>query len=200
MDQETVRQAYFALKGHILRKEVYASDGKPESVNPYTVDETNFQIILQQKRGDASFAVFQVNARESIAYNYERNPYDPRVSQDFVLETDPLNGEIKKSVSVFLPRRPVADPEVLLYPEQQVLKAILKSNLHINTSDDLDYRYRGIEYDNREYELLGILRGNDKRYFSFENIKDQADTAQENILPYLADFLPGGLQVRQLAW
>lgn len=200
MDQETVRQAYFALKGHILRKEVYASDGKPESVNPYTVDESNFQVMLQQTRGHASFAVFQVNARESIAYNYERNPYDPRVSQDFVLETDPLNGEIKKSVSVFLPRRLVTDPEVLLYPEQQVLKAILKSNLHINTSDDLDYRYRGIEYDNREYELLGILLDNDKRYFSFENIKDQADTAQENILPYLADFLPGGLQVRQLTW
>ena len=39
---DEVREAYCALKGMVLRTEVYAADGSPRAPNPYSVTEQNF--------------------------------------------------------------------------------------------------------------------------------------------------------------
>jgi hypothetical protein len=96
-------QAYAALKGSLLRTEVYGQDGSALQDVPYTVNESNFTVTLRQPAIAGINAAFLVSPRESIVYHYERNASDPRVQQNFTLEVDPLSGEISKSCTLFTP-------------------------------------------------------------------------------------------------
>ena len=196
---DTLRQACVALKGHVMRTEVYADDEGPLSKNPYTVKETNVRVALVHPVQDKQFAVFRIEPRESISYDYERNPDDPRIQQEFVLEVDALSGETKSSCTVFFPRRASADPQVKLYPEQQLLKATAHKTDLIDTSADLPYRYRGIPYQQQEFEIFN-LDIKDQAYFTYEEIKEQVPDALKRIVPYNSDPAPLALQARQLTW
>ena len=77
LTEDEEREACRALKGAMLRQEVYALDGTDKAEIPYTVAEQNFTIRVLQGRGDNRHAVFFTHAREAINYHYERNPDDP---------------------------------------------------------------------------------------------------------------------------
>lgn len=74
------REACRALKGMMLRQEVYADDASPESDAaimerakiPYTVVEQDFTIRALQPRAGNRHAVFFTHPREAITYHYER--------------------------------------------------------------------------------------------------------------------------------
>ena len=197
-DPETILQAYAALKGEVMRQEVYALDGSVKQENPYTATESNVEVKLIQPRGNQQYAVFHVNPRESISYHYERNPSDPRVQQEFTLEVDPQCGETKKNCTVFLPRRSDSASSTNIYPEQKKLTATAIHNDYINTPDTVSYRYRGVPYQTQEFEILG-LELNGKQYFSFVDVVP-VRSALDNPLPYQAATTPGLLQARQLTW
>ncbi len=124
---EEEREACRALKGSMLRQEVYALDGTDKQNHPYTVTEQNFAIRVLQRRGDNGHAVFLTHARESISYHYERrlvpvfngqivdevtasaNPDvkwlpDPRVAHALTLEVDNF-GNVLRSASAGYGRR-----------------------------------------------------------------------------------------------
>lgn len=192
---ETIRQAYAALKGTVMRQEVYALDNRLEQDIPYTVSESNVTVRLVQPKGDQLYAVFLVSPRESITYRYERNPEDPRIQQEFTLEVDLLCGKTKKSCTVYLPRRTGNSP---IYPEQQEPTATARYDQYINTSDATPYRYRGVPYQSQEFEVLGLdLKG--KSYCSFADVIP-ITAALDNPLPYQAAPTPGQLQAQQLTW
>ena len=65
------REACRALKGTVLRQEVYALDGTDEEEHPYTVTESNYTIRQVQPRQGEQYGVFFVHPRESLAYHYE---------------------------------------------------------------------------------------------------------------------------------
>ena len=77
---EEEREACRALKGMMLRQEVYADDAPPGSspevsqraATPYTVVEQNFAIHTVQHRGGNCHAVFFTHPGEAITYHYER--------------------------------------------------------------------------------------------------------------------------------
>lgn len=196
-DPETWRQAYVALKGKQIRKEIYANDDLPESVNPYTVEQSNYEVILVQLRQEQAHATFRVNPQQQISYRYERKPDDPMVQQYFNLETDPLCGQVKKACTVYLPRR----TQVLekTYPEQLSLKATVQYNEYINKLDTADVRWRGLPAEEQQFEAFG-LELETQGYFSYESIKAQIDTAFQKIVPYEAAVNPEELQLRQLNW
>jgi len=77
-----VREACRALKGSILRREVYALDGTEAQSRPYLASERNYTIALVQSRGDRKYGVFFVHPREAIEFYYERKLYD--VAEDDV--------------------------------------------------------------------------------------------------------------------
>jgi hypothetical protein len=106
------REACRALKGSVLRQEVYALDGTDEAEHPYTVTESNYEIRQLQPRQDGQYGVFFVHPRESLAYHYERHPEDPRVAHQMTLEVDGF-GNVLKSAAIAYPRRkhPGAYPE-----------------------------------------------------------------------------------------
>ncbi|SFU01179.1 RHS repeat-associated core domain-containing protein [Geodermatophilus amargosae] len=101
LSSDDERQACRALKGQLLRQEVYACDGTDREPHPYTVSERNYSVI-QHAPG-----VFAVHPRDSVTVNYERNPADPRVSHAVTLDVDDF-GTVLHSVALAY-RRAVAD-------------------------------------------------------------------------------------------
>jgi RHS repeat-associated protein len=102
---EEEREACRALKGSMLRQEVYADDAgpgaTPEQIEraraPYTVTEQNFSIRSLQPRGANRHAAFFTHAREAISYHYERNQADPRIQHALTLEVDDLGNVLKQA-------------------------------------------------------------------------------------------------------
>jgi RHS repeat-associated protein len=102
---EEEREACRALKGSMLRQEIYADDAgqgaTPKQVQhartPYTVTEQNLTIRTVQPRGGNRHAVVFTHAREAISYHYERNPADPRIQHALTLEVDALGNVLKQA-------------------------------------------------------------------------------------------------------
>ncbi|WP_135079062.1 SpvB/TcaC N-terminal domain-containing protein [Terasakiella sp. SH-1] len=168
---ETIRQAHAALKGSIIRSEVYMDDAKqnPElAKHPLRVEHSNGKVCLvQEKQEGAPFAIFRLEATESISYHYERNPNDPRVEQQFTLSTDDF-GNVLKSCHVSLPRRD--DPAQHIYAEQQKTVAVLEENKYVSpvASDAHKSLYYYVKSEQRQFEILGLKQ---KNYFTYDEIK-----------------------------
>ncbi|WP_206313536.1 SpvB/TcaC N-terminal domain-containing protein [Streptomyces coryli] len=97
-DQER-REAFRALKGSMLRQEVYADDGTSRAGTPYLVTEQAYTVRMLQPRHRNQHAVFLTHMCETLAHHYERNTADPRVSHTLTLEVDPF-GNVLKEASV----------------------------------------------------------------------------------------------------
>ncbi len=115
LSAEERREACRALRGSLLRQEIYALDGGPRSELPHGVTERSYAVQKLQDRGSNPYAVFLVSSREEIAYSYERavvrvrdgaistdpkNPkacaaLDPRVAHTITLETDRYGTALK---------------------------------------------------------------------------------------------------------
>ena len=150
---EEEREACRALKGAMLRQEIYALDGTEKQKHPYTVSEQNYSIEQLQPRSNNKHAVFFTHPRESITYHYERkldenNQADPRVVHEMVLEVDRF-GNVLKSVAIAYPRRTPAHPEqgktLITYTENQVT----------NKPNEATWYRIGVPIETRTYELTG---------------------------------------------
>ncbi len=171
IDEE--REACRALKGSMLRQEVYALDGAPNEQHPYTVTEQNFTIETTQPRGDNRHAVFFTHAREAINYHYEREPADPRVQHALTLEVDAF-GNVLKEAAIGYGRR---QPDLLLplqidQDKQTALLATYTENRVTNAIDEVaahpdDYR-TPMPCETRTYELTGVAPENNATRFSFD--------------------------------
>ncbi len=131
------REACRALKGSMLRQEVYALDGAGSPAypygHPYAVTEQNLTIRVLQRQGTNRHAVFFTHAREALNYHYERNPADPRIGHALTLEVDEF-GNVLKSVAIGYGRTQSDLPEdrdqkkqtqpLLTYTESSVTNAI----------------------------------------------------------------------------
>ena len=99
-----MREAARALKGSLLRQEVYADDGSAKAALPYSVSERSYRLTCLQPRGPNLHAVFFSHPSESLDYHYERNPADPRISHALRLAVDDY-GNVLKSVAIRYQRR-----------------------------------------------------------------------------------------------
>ncbi|HYF32993.1 MAG TPA: SpvB/TcaC N-terminal domain-containing protein [Chitinophagaceae bacterium] len=198
-DAETFRQAYVALAGQELRKEVYGEDGTAEASVPFAVTQSNYSVVLVQAKGDQPYAVFRVDPREEISYHYERNALDPRVQQEFTLAVDPLCGQVASSCTVYLPRRAGSITGVTPYPEQSLVQATIQLTDYIDTDIQDGMYWRGIVCQNKKFQLEGLdLKGN--MYLDFNSCNTQATQALQNIVPYGKTPQPGVLQACQFEW
>ncbi|TCK16760.1 RHS repeat-associated protein [Ancylobacter aquaticus] len=128
-------EATRALRGTLLRSEVYAQDGSSRAGIPYTVTETSPAIVRVQPRGPNRSSVFAVRPRESLTLHYERDASDPRCSHELTLETDRF-GNALRTVSVAYPRRPpTAAPEPSLAVGFQAMLGRDQGRVHITASE-----------------------------------------------------------------
>ncbi|MGE3663005.1 MAG: SpvB/TcaC N-terminal domain-containing protein [Pseudonocardia sp.] len=99
------REAHRALKGSMLRREVYALDGHPQrAAHPYVVTEQSFAVRQLQPRGDRRHGVFLAFPAESVTSHYERNPADPRVVHTLTLEVDEYGNVVREATAAYARR------------------------------------------------------------------------------------------------
>ncbi|MCP4377089.1 MAG: hypothetical protein GY794_13035, partial [bacterium] len=183
IDEE--REACRALKGSMLRQEVYALDDTDKAEHPYTVTEQNFTIQRLQPHDGNRYAVFFTHPREAISYHYERNPADPRITHAMTLEVDDF-GNVLKEAAIGYGRREtirVVDDEggvteipnpawVELDPEDQAKQTqtlITYTENRVTNVIETDDDYRTpLPCETRTYELTGFKPENNAARFSFD--------------------------------
>lgn len=169
---EEEREACRALKGSMLRQEVYALDGTGKAEHPYTVTEQNFTISVLQRRGDNHRGVFFTHPRESISYHYERNPADPRIQLALTLEVDAY-GNVLKQAAIGYGRR---QPDMSLSAEDRAKQAQIlityTENRVTNAVDAADDYRTPLPCESRIYELTGLTLSAGRKRFTFDEVLD----------------------------
>ena len=174
---EEMREACRALRGSVLRQEVYAVDGSDESDRPYGTSERNYTIEVLQPRGPNQFGVFLAHPRETIEFHYERklfkvvgntladqnspppnsqNACDPRVTHSMTLAIDYF-GNVLTSAAISYGRRYV-DP-VLRAADQAKAAALLATYVESSYTNSVlaDDSYRTpLAAESSVYELLQL--------------------------------------------
>ena len=145
-DVEETAEAYRALKGAILRTEVYALDGTPDQYRPYTATESGFQVKLIQPRGNNDNGVFFTTSLETFQFHYERNPEDPRISHQITHKVDDY-GNVLEALNIVYPRRNPA------YPEQDQFHITYDENTYINQPDSNLPYFIGLNAESKQTEL-----------------------------------------------
>ncbi|MCK6512830.1 toxin, partial [Myxococcota bacterium] len=145
------RDAYRALKGGVLRQEVYAEDDTPQQAHPFTVTESCAHVRLLQPTQDGFPAVFLVMPSESLQFHYERHPEDPRIHHEMTLEVDAY-GQPIHTARISYPRR---NPPVGM-PEQAVLSVVTTEHTLIHADQQVGWYRLGIPQASRSYEVTGL--------------------------------------------
>jgi hypothetical protein len=144
---DEMREAERALKGSVLRQEVFADDGTAKALFPYSVSERSYKLTCLQHQGPNRHAVFFSHPSETIDYHYERNPADPRISHALTLAVDHY-GNVLKSVAIGYARRAPG------FDEQNHAFATLTESLYTPDPDPGAESYRTpLPYDAKTYEL-----------------------------------------------
>lgn len=163
---EEIREACRALKGSILRQEIYALDEADEQDRPYSASERNYTIELLQSRGENNHAVFFTHPREMVDFHYERKLFevagkklaDPRVTHAMTLEVDGF-GNVLKSVTIGYGRRH-DDPSPLLTAEdrekQKRTLVAYTENRYTNAVEEPDAYRAPLPCEARTYELIEL--------------------------------------------
>lgn len=146
---EESREAARALRGHLLRQEVYGLDGSALTAHPYAVLENNFEVRRLQPRANNRYGVFCVHSRETIAAHVERNPADARLEHELTLSVDDF-GNVLESVKLAYPRKnPIA------MAQGRVLATYAQRDF-VTLTSGIDYYRVDLLRESRTYELSGL--------------------------------------------
>ncbi|MHB9147285.1 MAG: SpvB/TcaC N-terminal domain-containing protein [Candidatus Amoebophilus sp.] len=188
-DGATIRQAYVAMAGTVLRTEVYGLDDTPESANPYSVSENNFLVQLRQPKETNLYAIFYVHGQQSLTYTYECNPQDPQIHQSCVLQVDAY-GNVERSCAIAYPRRNVEEA----LPAQQQLKVTCGTQSYVNQTSPEIYLI-GIPIESQSYEIT-TFTPTPGAMFSFVTLQQRIVDA----LATLSPTVPSSEQAKLLGW
>ena len=169
---ETPHEAYRALRGSVLRTEVYGRNGTDKAQHPYLVTETRYRVSQLQPKNGNHHAVYLNSQMESLSSHYERNPADPRLQHALTLAVDTY-GNVLKSLAIGYGRRQ-SDPNLPLQTDQDKQTQTLMTyteNRYTNAIDDPIHdpdNYRTpLPSETRTYELTGFKPAGNTNRFSF---------------------------------
>ena len=177
------REALRACKGIPLRVEVYSPDGSEQADHPYTTTQHSCLVQILQPRLNNVNAVFTVNPSESLTYTYERDPANPRISQNLTIEVDEF-GNVLKSAAICYGRRTVDPALTTAEQAEQGMSHITFSVSSVTNKIDNGSDYHlPLGFEARTYELTG-LSPDTGNYFSIDQVKN--DFEQATLIPYQA--------------
>ncbi len=173
---EESREACRALRGSILRQEVYALDSTDAADRPYSVSERSYTIETLQPQDSNQFAVFFVHPRETIDFHYERilfsvagntlagtatsaparHAADPRATHSFTLSVDSF-GNVLQSVAVGYGRR-YSDPSLTLADQTKQGSALstYAHTAYTNVVSSVDVLRGPLPAQSSSYELIQV--------------------------------------------
>ncbi|MDH0647772.1 hypothetical protein N5D48_16220 [Pseudomonas sp. GD03858] len=94
---------YRAVRGQVMRTEVYGDDGDARADRPYRVERSRL-CIRAHASADSLRPSALVTAQQSLTFNCERITEDPVVTQAIVLEQDAY-GNVLQNVAIHYPRQ-----------------------------------------------------------------------------------------------
>lgn len=180
---EEMRQACRALKGAVLRQEIYARDGSAVRTLPYSVTEGNYTIELLQPCGPGRHAVFFTHAREAVTLHYERTRYevdgtertDPRIAHAVTLATDGY-GNALRTAAIAYGRRFAADDPVLSADDrsrQGTTRTVYTEHDHTNAVQGADNYRAPLPADTRSYEIIKLTTDPGQRPIDFDALRER---------------------------
>ncbi|MEQ1503643.1 MAG: toxin TcdB middle/N-terminal domain-containing protein [Myxococcota bacterium] len=148
------RDAHRALKGKMLRQEVYAEDQQGNLARLYTVAEQAYAVVRLQAAHGVRPASFRVDSPESLSAAYDLDltsgSPDPRVIHTLSWDFDAY-GMAGASATISYPRRGVGHDA-----EQLALTVVVTENVVINQDDpSADRWHLGVPARTRTWELTG---------------------------------------------
>jgi RHS repeat-associated protein len=196
------REACRALKGMMLRQEIYADNAdndateaeKQRAKTPYTVVEQDFTIHYLQPRGENRYGVFFAHPREVITYHYERNPADPRIQHALTLEVDDYGNVLKSAAVGYGRRQPDMSLDVDDRNKQAEIHITYTENGVTNAIDAMDDYRTPLPSESRTYELTGLSLAAGQSRFTLANILTAGTGAA--LLAYEQNPTSGVLQKR----
>ncbi len=188
------REACRALKGAMLRQEVYALDGSDKAAHPYTILEQNFSIRVLQPRAGNRHGVFLTHAREAITRHYERNPVDPRIAHALTLAVDDFGNVLQSAAVAYGRRQPDAALAVADQARQAKLHITCAENSFTNPVDSTGAYRTPLTSEMRIYELAGLEPASGEPRLGFDQLLTAIAAATG--LSYEEAFLEGALQKR----
>jgi RHS repeat-associated protein len=174
---EEEREACRALKGSMLRQEVYAIDGTDKEPYPYSVTEQNVAVrALQHQRGNRH-SVFLTHPLEAISYQYERKPADPRIGHALTLEVDEYGNVLRSAAIGYGRRHP--DPSLTLEDQADQGRIIVTytENRVTNAIESADDHHIPLPCESRTYELTGLTLAPGRSRFTFHDVDDAGANA-----------------------
>ena len=220
---EEQREACRALRGSMLRQEIYGIDGTSAQHRPYRVTERNYTIEALQPEGPNAFAVFYTHARETVDFEYERTLLrvnadmivppdtrgpakyvcDPRVTHAFVFNVDAF-GNVLRSSTVNYGRR-YTDPDLSIEDQmrQRATAASFSDSCYSNAIlQQLDDYRSPAPAEAKAYELLQITPvrclADITNMFGFDELDRLIDSASDGAHDVaFEDVHPAGLNAGQ---
>ncbi len=147
---EQMREAARALRGHLLRQEIYGLDSSALAPHPYAITESNFQVRWLQPRATDHYGSFDVIPRETLTVHTERNAADPRREHELTMNVDAY-GNVVEGLHIAYARAG-ADPT-----SAQAVTLITDAQVDYVNIDDATDNYRvGLVRESRKYQLTGV--------------------------------------------
>src|SRR5262249_40426487 len=183
-----------ALKGRLLRQEIYADDKSGQSGDPYSVTDHTYMLVPVQPMLDDRHAVFFTYESETLSYHYERNPQDPRIAHEITLEVDDF-GNVTKSATAGYPRRAPSAGQPPLPPEQTATLITYTENSFVTKKwYELDWYRVSLPVESATYELTGLAPANPGALYTILDLANGVKNAAE--IPYEATPAGNVLQKR----
>ncbi len=189
---EEEREACRALRGTLLRQEVYALDGSDGPGHPfghpYVVTEQNAAVRLVQPRIGRANAVVLTHASEMVTYQYERNPADPRITHTLTLGVNRFGQPTRGATVSYGRRSPDPALPATLQPEQVRLTVLATetdyTNALIDPAATPDDHRLPVPWAVRAYEVTGVAPAGTSMRFTRDELDGAIAAAAE--LPYEA--------------
>ncbi len=165
LSADEAREACRAMRGAVLRREVYAEDGTDAADRPYTVEEFSYAVELLQPRGENRHASFLRHPREAVTLHYERMlrevggkvVADPHIRHEMVLSVDGFGNVVRSASIAYGRRHHDADPRLTEadHAVQRRPSIQLTERTHTTPVDQDDAWRTPLPCDTRAYELHG---------------------------------------------
>lgn len=155
VDEGTRREGFEVLEGQVLRTELYEFSNDLHRACPYIVQESNYLVTLKQPKICHQYAIFILENRETLSYNYERNPADPQIHHDVVLKSDDFGNIIQQCHIAYGRRKSGID----VLDDQKKIKVVCNLEEYINhviPRDSLNSYLLGIVAQTRNYYCPNI--------------------------------------------
>lgn len=203
-------EAVRALKGSILRQEIYSGDSPPTSVSlaarPYFVSEQSYRVRLLQAAGTNRHSAFHIHAVQQIDYHYERQADDPRVEHRFTLEVDDWGNVIQSAHAAYGRRACGVMRDVgFLTEEERAIQSrtSLEYSLRRYTPAVSDPVWNPLDHhapmlcEGITWEITGVRPSGPTGFFQPSDVSSLDRAAHLSELPYQSENSSGGSPARR---